>query len=226
MSSHGALQQSVMAQRIESLVLPVALPGGEDQREAAWSPSSRNRFSSATNSASGVPIPTKPDVQIVSAFWISAAASVAVVILLRIGFRSIVRSSRHPLPELGRAPERQHPNKEKPSTLPFAPASRTHVTPAFLREDLPLLSPQDAFPYRSVIDLLLHERGQNPAGTHGIAGYGSRSSFECNHLGKTNHAVLCCKYADLCGLHQTVSAGYVDNTRPAPLKHLGKRSTD
>jgi hypothetical protein len=36
MSSHGALQQSVMAQRIESLVLPVALPGGEDQRKAPW----------------------------------------------------------------------------------------------------------------------------------------------------------------------------------------------
>src|SRR3712207_629305 len=44
---------------------------------------SRNRCSSATRSASGTPMPTNPEVQNASPFWMTATASAAVTILLR-----------------------------------------------------------------------------------------------------------------------------------------------
>src|SRR5207302_11012705 len=43
---------------------------------------------------------------------------------------------------------------------------------------------------RQIVDLLLHERREHPAGTDGVAGDRRRGGLERDHLGKAQHAVL------------------------------------
>ena len=71
-------QQAVVAEAVEAAGLAVALTRGEHERRGrAARPVSRNRASSAASSRSGTPIPTKPDVVMVSPGRISATASAA-----------------------------------------------------------------------------------------------------------------------------------------------------
>jgi uncharacterized protein (DUF2249 family) len=83
-----ALQQALVAEAVEAAFLAVALAGG--------SFSSAKRAANAASSSSGVPMPTKPEVAIVSPLRTRAAASAAVVSLSRMS-RSLQQFKDRPI---------------------------------------------------------------------------------------------------------------------------------
>ena len=79
----------------------------------------------------------------------------------------------------------------------------------------------DAFPRGTIIDLLLNEGRQHPAGADGVASHARGGRLQRYDLGQTDNAVLRGHVGRLLGAgDKAVGAGDVDDPAPVALQHL------